>query len=303
VAGIGTGGGDDRRRRVFVVHGRNEAARSSIFVFLRSIGLAPIEWSQAMSMTGEASPHIGRVLDIALDAAQAVVVLLTPDEFVALRPEYVSSDEDPDVATGVQARPNVLFEAGMAMGRDASRTVLVQLGEHRAFSDIAGRHILRLTNSLEHRQSLAGKLANAGCSVDLSGTDWHRDGDFTPPMPAAGTKNMFEGSTSAGPSGGSTATASAPRQTNLEKMTLRIGEPKDNGVGGYSVVGEATNNDAVSHSAALLATFYDSNGNILGIATGVVTQVGPKETKTFRLMSTDSIGGYSAKKVETSTLM
>ena len=69
---------DDRKRNVFVVHGRNEPARLAIFSFLRSIGLQPIEWSQAVAATGEASPYIGTVLDGAFDAAQAVVVLMTP---------------------------------------------------------------------------------------------------------------------------------------------------------------------------------------------------------------------------------
>jgi len=37
---------------VFVIHGRNEAARKSMFEFLRAIGLKPLEWSQALAATG-----------------------------------------------------------------------------------------------------------------------------------------------------------------------------------------------------------------------------------------------------------
>jgi predicted nucleotide-binding protein len=77
-----------RTRKVFVVHGRNEAARSAIFTFLRAIGLDPIEWSKAVTMTGEGSPYPGQVLDAAFAAAQAIVVLLTPDDIAYLRPEY-----------------------------------------------------------------------------------------------------------------------------------------------------------------------------------------------------------------------
>ena len=175
--------GDDRKRKVFVVHGRNEPARRAMFSFLRSIGLQPIEWSQAVAATGEASPYIGTVLDSAFDAAQAVVVLMTPDEIAYLRDEYSSDESDPEREPGAQARPNVLFEAGMAMGRHPKRTVLAELGAMRPFSDIAGRHILRITDEPERRKELAQRLETAGCHIDTAGNDWLRCGEFTVPAP------------------------------------------------------------------------------------------------------------------------
>ena len=39
-------------RNIFVVHGRNEAARDALFAFLRAIGLHPLEWSEAVQATG-----------------------------------------------------------------------------------------------------------------------------------------------------------------------------------------------------------------------------------------------------------
>jgi len=181
-----SGSGDDRTRKVFVVHGRNEAARSAMFTFLRAIGLAPIEWSEAVRMTGEASPYIGHVLDTALDAAQAIVVLLTPDDIAYLRPEYASGDDDQETAPQAQARPNVLFEAGMAMGRDPKRTVLVELGQLRPFSDVAGRLAVRITDSPAKRKDLAQRLESAGCNVNLAGNDWLTAGDFNAPPPPGG---------------------------------------------------------------------------------------------------------------------
>ena len=177
---------DDRKRNVFVVHGRNEPARLAIFSFLRSIGLQPIEWSQAVAATGEASPYIGTVLDGAFDAAQAVVVLMTPDEIAYLRDECSSDESDPEREPGAQARPNVLFEAGMAMGRDPKRTVLVELGAMCPFSDIAGRHILRMTDEPERRKELAQRLGTAGCRIDIGGNDWLRSGEFTVLSPPGG---------------------------------------------------------------------------------------------------------------------
>lgn len=165
--------------KVFVVHGRNSEARDAIFQFLRSIGLKPIEWSQAIRATGKVAPYIGEVLDAAFSTAQAVVVLMTPDDFAFLREELRGKKEPlHETQLTPQARPNVLFEAGMAMGRHPDRTVLIELGELRPFSDVAGRHTVRINNSTEKRQDLADRLEIAGCQVDLSGRDWHSAGDF-----------------------------------------------------------------------------------------------------------------------------
>lgn len=174
------------RRSVFVVHGRNEPLRRAMFDFLRSINLDPIEWTRAVELTGEGSPYIGQVLDAAFDRAAAIVVLMTPDEVAYLQPQYGDGDDDPEIEPSEQARPNVLFEAGMALGRDAQRTVLVEIGSVRPFSDIAGRHAVRLSNMPSSRQALAQRLQTAGCDVVLSGTDWHHVGDFTAPDPANG---------------------------------------------------------------------------------------------------------------------
>lgn len=170
-------------RSVFVVHGRNEALRKAMFDFLRSINLSPMEWTAAVELTGEGSPYIGQVLDAAFTHATAIVVLMTPDEVAYLQPRYGHGEGDVETQPAAQARPNVLFEAGMALGRDAKRTVLVEVGEVRPFSDVAGRHSIRLSNSPASRQSLANRLKTAGCNVDLTGTDWHTTGDFTAPPP------------------------------------------------------------------------------------------------------------------------
>lgn len=165
--------------RVFVVHGRDRALREAMFSFLRAIGLKPTEWNQAVRATGRPTPYIGDILDVAFAQAQAVVVLLTPDDEVRLRPEIAEAGDPPhEVDFSGQARPNVLFEAGMAMARSPERTVLVEIGVLRPFSDIAGRHVLRFDGSSQRRQELAQRLEVAGCEVNDQGTDWHTAGDF-----------------------------------------------------------------------------------------------------------------------------
>jgi predicted nucleotide-binding protein len=171
-------GGD----KVFVVHGRNTVARDGMFDFLRAIGLHPIDWSEAVRLTGKGSPYIGEVLDAAFAGATAVVVLMTPDEVAYLRNEYALTPDESDLQPSGQPRPNVLFEAGMALGRDADRTIMVQLGDLREFSDVAGRHAIRLDGGPEGRKEIAARLQTAGCKVDLSADDWRAAGDLAPPQ-------------------------------------------------------------------------------------------------------------------------
>lgn len=166
-------------RMVFVVHGRNLAARDAMFSFLRTLDLKPIEWAEARAATGRPTPYVGDILSKAFEMAAAIVVLMTPDDLAHLKPEFHSHGEPPHETepTG-QARPNVLFEAGMAMGRDENRTVIVELGSLRPFSDIGGRHALRLDNTTERRQELAQRLISAGAAASTQGVDWHTTGDF-----------------------------------------------------------------------------------------------------------------------------
>ena len=166
-------------REVFVVHGRNSAARDALFDFLRAIDLHPLEWSVASQATGKATPYIEEILDTAFSRAHAFVVLLTPDDEARLRPE-LRGDTEPLYETELtgQARPNVLFEAGMAIGRYPERTVLIELGSLRPFSDIAGLHVIRMDGSSQRRQELAQRLRTTGSPVNLDGTDWHTAGDF-----------------------------------------------------------------------------------------------------------------------------
>ena len=177
-------------REVFVVHGRNTAARNALFEFLRAIDLHPLEWSEAVSGTGKASPYIGEILDVAFFRAHAVVVLMTPDDEARLKEQFWSANElSHETELTGQARPNVLFEAGMAMGREQDRTVLVELGTLRPFSDIGGRHVIRLNDTSQSRQELAHRLRDAGCPANLDGTDWHGAGDFSGAIESLGQES------------------------------------------------------------------------------------------------------------------
>lgn len=170
---------DINKNSVFVVHGRDENNREAMFNFLEAIGLDPIEWEEAIRMTGTPNPHIDEILFEAFNNAQAILVLFTPDDEAKLKLEFQREDDlDFEKELTGQARPNVLFEAGMAYGIDPDRTVLIQIGQVRKFSDISGRHLLHFDGSSKARKSLADRLALAGCSINKDGNNWLKEGNF-----------------------------------------------------------------------------------------------------------------------------
>src|ERR1700733_5886828 len=140
-----------------------------------------MEWEYAVKLTSKTSPYVGEVLDAAFSHAQAVVVLFTPDDVANLRPDLCGTKEpEHETALTPQSRPNVLFEAGMAMAKNADRTILVEIGALRPFSDAGSRHAIRMDNSVEKRKALAMRLQNAGRAVNLNG-EWEKHGDLSAP--------------------------------------------------------------------------------------------------------------------------
>jgi len=167
-------------RKVFVVHGRNMKAREAVFTFLRALDLAPMEWEEVVALTGKANPYIGEALEIGFAAAQAAVVIMTGDDVARVGKRYLlPHDPHEEKVLTPQSRPNVLFEAGMALGKYPNRTLILSIGTYRKFSDIDGRHVVHLSNKPSSRQALADRLIAIGCAVKKDNrVDWHTAGDF-----------------------------------------------------------------------------------------------------------------------------
>jgi predicted nucleotide-binding protein len=166
-------------RNVFVVYGRNEVVKREMYAFLRSIGLATVEWEQAVALTHKGAPFVGEILKTAFSISKAVVVLLSGDDEARLRSNYYTlNDGEQEKNLQPQPRQNVLFEAGMAFGLQPGRTILVEVGMLRPFSDVSGRYSIRLNNSPERRNELAQRLGSIGCPVNLKGKDWLFAGNF-----------------------------------------------------------------------------------------------------------------------------
>jgi predicted nucleotide-binding protein len=157
---------------VFVVHGRDLEARDAMWEFLLELGLHPLEWAELVASTGQGSPFIAEVLDKAFSEAQAIVVLMTPDDVVQLHPHLVKPGEQAfESKRSGQPRPNVLFEAGMAFGFNPRRTILVKVGNLRPVSDLQGRHVVEIGTE-GTLKGLALRLQSAGCPVDMSREPW-----------------------------------------------------------------------------------------------------------------------------------
>jgi predicted nucleotide-binding protein len=127
-----------------------------------------------VQLSGEASPYIGHVLDEAFKHAQAVLAFFTPDEHAAGRGVPLANKG----AWRLQARPNVLIEAGMALVTHPRRTVIVVLGDQELPSDLAGRHYIQLDNTSGPLYELANRLAEAGCELDRTGPQWLDPANF-----------------------------------------------------------------------------------------------------------------------------
>lgn len=169
-----------KNNSIFVVHGRDEALRRSMFELLRAFDINPIEWSEAIAKAKGANPNIGQVIDNAMKQVQGVLVMFSPDEQAKLKPKFCKPHEQNSLGKlNDQSRPNVIFEAGLALGAHPQKTLLVQVGEMRELSDIAGKHILRLSNDPGSRNELANRLRRKlKFKVNTNGQDWTKAGDF-----------------------------------------------------------------------------------------------------------------------------
>ena len=166
-----------RSKKVFIVHGRYEEARRAVTELLRALGLEVIEWGHAVALAKSASPYNGEVVDAAFAEAAAIVVVYAGEDRAV--PQASLGDD----AGGLQPRPNVLIETGMALQKDRSRTVIVELGVSRLASDLAGVNTVRLEGArpadfVRFRKRIADRVRAAGCDVSMEGDDWLEAGDF-----------------------------------------------------------------------------------------------------------------------------
>jgi predicted nucleotide-binding protein len=188
LATSGSLSGPGDKRSVFIVSGRDTEATAGLVHVLRAMNLRIVEWSHAVIKTGIPNPYIGDVVATGLRMADAAIVVITPDDLVKLRPDLLhEGDGEVERTIYGQARPNVIYEAGYADALGLNRTLIVEIGQSKPFSDIAGRNTLRYDGSPARRNALAQRLRLAGLEPDINGDEWLTVGDVTGAINTAST--------------------------------------------------------------------------------------------------------------------
>ena len=165
-------------KKVFVIHGRNLAAVREMNRFLRALGLDPINFGELRATLG-GTPTVADVVFAGMEQAQGVISLFTGDEYAFLRPEHRDVHDDAGQVSRWQSRPNVIFEAGMAFGRDRNRVVFVLLGKVELFTDVAGVHVFRPTNSPHGPRDLLRRALKQSLKCEINESSaWMTEGDF-----------------------------------------------------------------------------------------------------------------------------
>lgn len=208
-------------RDVFVVHGRDLRARDAMFGFLEALGLHPLDWNEMVRRTGKGTPHTLRVIDVGFNMAKAFVVVMTPDDEARLHSDLQEpNDSDDERNLTCQPRPNVMFEAGRAFGKEPDRTILVQIGKLRRVSDLEGLNVVRIGRTKAPLQALADRLDTAGCPIDRSAVDLFDPSRFAN-LPSHDRAPKGDHQQQIGPRVGRVL-SSDPRPARLPRLTAKL---------------------------------------------------------------------------------
>lgn len=148
---------DTDPRRVFIVHGRDEALKEAVARVLSRLDLDPIILHEL--------PDQGRtIIEKLMDHSNvaAAIVLATGDDVGRLK-------TDPDDRACERPRQNVLLELGFFLGKLSRRRVFTIVGERVEFpSDYSGVLVIPYDAHGAWKFKLAAELSSSGITVDLN---------------------------------------------------------------------------------------------------------------------------------------
>ena len=150
-------------KKVFLVHGHDEVAKTNLEIFLSEIGLEPV----VLHRQADEGLTVIEKLEKHSDVGYAFI-LLTPDEVA-----YLAADEEkPDNGRTkeLRARPNVIFEFGYFVGRlGRSRTCCLYTGGVELPSDVSGMIYKKFNSSIEEvAYSIIKDLKAAGYELNVA---------------------------------------------------------------------------------------------------------------------------------------
>jgi predicted nucleotide-binding protein len=136
-------GSPTKTKKVFVVHGHDETAKTNLEIFLHEIGLEPVvlhrQADEGLTIIEKFEKHS--------DVGYAFI-LLTPDEVAYIKAD--ESKEDSVRRKESRARPNVIFEFGYFVGKlGRSRVCCLYTGEVSLPSDVSGMIYKKFTKNIE----------------------------------------------------------------------------------------------------------------------------------------------------------
>lgn len=132
-----------RSKKVFVVHGHDEIAKTNLEVFLHEIGLEPVvlhrQADEGMTVIEKFEKH---------SEVGYAFILLTPDEVAYLKADAEKPDDQRKKEN--RARPNVIFEFGYFVGKlGRARVCCLYTGDVALPSDVQGMIYKKFSNNIE----------------------------------------------------------------------------------------------------------------------------------------------------------
>jgi predicted nucleotide-binding protein len=160
--------GAGNQSEVWVIYGHDLAFRDEIFDLLTKVRLHPVEFTAAVRLSGSGSPHTLDIVINSIQSAPAVIALWSPDESAELVESLRTNPSESQA--GLQPRPNVLVETGMALAVKRNRTIVVTKGRLRDVTDVEGIHEVRWSDdpvlNSNARHDLVHRLGSLGCPVN-----------------------------------------------------------------------------------------------------------------------------------------
>lgn len=147
---------DIDKTSIFVVHGHDDLAKTTVARFLEKLGFTAIILHE--------QPSAGRTIIEKIEAYSNVgfaIVIYTPDDIGAI------ADKKPDLKP--RARQNVVFEHGYLIGKLGRNNVCALLkGDIEKPSDISGIVYVNFDVRGAWQTELAKEMLNAGYKIDLN---------------------------------------------------------------------------------------------------------------------------------------